>query len=190
MTPPVLVSYLLLWLIVGFQAVVLVGLILSVQKLQRRSGPSEGHTAAVGLTPGTEVPWFSARDVNGLRVTTDDLRGRLTGLLFVGPNCSTCHTALEGIVGLSHKVRGNVVVICQGPTPDCQQLAKTYELSRVIVDEGAELSSTFVISQVPTAIVIDRSGRIQSYGQPFNPTALEDAPPDVVHDPQVQTFGS
>lgn len=166
MSAPFLVSYAVLWLLVGFQTLVLVGMVVALQRLQ--AGVPGGRSAdSHGLPYGSEVPEFRARDLAGVTLTSEDLRGRLTALLFVTPTCSSCHTALEDMTGLEHKALGNVVVIARGSHAEVETLASTYGLRRTVLDTDGRIAEAFDISRVPMAVLVDRNGRIQSYGEPL-----------------------
>jgi hypothetical protein len=164
MTLPFLASYVALWILVVFQALVLMGLVIALQRIQRRVFAAPGGRR--DLLRGTPVPGFSVRELSGRTLTADDLVGQLTALLFVSANCSSCHTALEDMTGLRHKALGNVIVVVSGTEMEARDLATTYELGRVIADVDSELVDKFNIARTPLAVLVDRSGHIQSYGEP------------------------
>lgn len=168
-----LVSYAALWVLVVIQGVVLVGLVSIVGRLHDANAPEHARAPLPGLEPGTPVPTFRARDLDGRQVVTSDLTGSMNIVLFVSPSCSSCVTTLDEMVGLSHKARGNVLVVCQADKTKCAQLAQTYGLVRTIPDPESELSQLFKVPVLPTAVLIDRSGRVQSYGQPSRAAELE-----------------
>ncbi len=174
MSAPFLVSYVSLWILVAFQALILVGLVVALQRLQRTL-PAQGAGGGIGLPQGSEVPDFRARDVAGLSLSSKDLLGRLTALLFVSPSCSSCHTTLEDMTALDHKARGNVIVISRGTKAEVADLASTYALRRAVPDPDGEIANLFGITRVPMAVLVDRSGHVQSYGHPFSAAEFERA---------------
>ena len=181
---PVLIylSHLLMWVLVIGQGLVLLGLVAYLAKLETRLAARMAGAAPV---EGDEAPEFSALDLSGNRVSTETIRGRFTGLLFVSPQCPTCMTTLAELHYLTHKALGNLVVVCRGAEEDCSMLATRYELSvPTVVDEIDWLGRLFGITGTPSAVLIDERNRIVSRGQPgrgeqlqtfFEPPAADDA---------------
>lgn len=170
---PFLVSYIALWILVFAQAAVLLGLVAIVNKQKDLQVPGRDRASIPGLAPGSPLPPFEARDLDGQLLRSGDVAGALTALLFVSPTCPSCVTTLEEIVGLGHKARGNVAVICRADVDECSQLAATYGLVRTIPDPRGELLQLFGVQVLPTAVLIDRAGRVLSYGQPLREKDLD-----------------
>lgn len=175
METPFLLAFVVLWILVLIQGTVLIGLVTIVSRLHDDRAPARSTAPLPGLEPGTAVPAFRERDLNGIVVDSRELSGAASVLLFVSPSCSSCVTTLDEMVGLSHKARGNVVVVCQSDKVKCRQLAETYGLMRTIPDRDWKLGALFRVSVLPTAVLIDRAGRVQSYGQPTRAADLEHA---------------
>lgn len=165
MSIPFYVSYAALWMVVVVLSLVVLGLVRLVSQLQQSGA---GATAdEVGLKSGQIAPAFQAKDLSGASVGSEDFVGRLHALLFVSPNCPSCSASLYEMDALSHKARGNMIVVCRAGRDDCIQLAQAYTLDvRMVTDEDDAISRLFGISTFPTAVIIDERGRIQSYGQP------------------------
>jgi len=167
MSVPFLLSYAVLWALVIFQSLVLLGLVRTGYRLQRTGAPP-GHLR------GREAPEFTAVDVSGEEVASVDFAGRLRAFLFVSPDCPTCTVTLEEMEALKWKTEGSVVVVCRGEPEGCRRLAETHEVSvPVLVDEELRVSELFLISSVPTAVLIDSENRIQSIGEPMRGEELE-----------------
>lgn len=170
------VSYAVLWILVAFQSLVLLGLVRTVYRLQGSGAvlnPSvvDGN----GALRGREAPDFTSSDVFGSLVVSQDFENRLRALLFVSPDCPACSLTLSEMEALQMKAEGSVLVVCRADRDDCRQLAEAYELSGpVLVDEDHEVSQLFGISSVPAAVLINERNRIQSYGQPMRGGELDE----------------
>ncbi|HET8629148.1 MAG TPA: redoxin domain-containing protein [Thermomicrobiales bacterium] len=167
MSLPFYLSYAALWVIVILNTLLLLGVVRMVYQLQHSGGDGK-------LKPGEEAPPFRAVDLAGTPVRSADFAGRLTALLFVSPTCPSCTTTLAEMDALRYKAQGNVIVICRAGRDDCARLAARHQLNvPTIADEDEEISRLFDISSVPTAVLINAGGRIQSYGNPMRGEDLE-----------------
>lgn len=163
------VAFVLLWVLVLFQSLVLLGV---VRTLYRGTEPIAGPGVPVlhAELIGQPVPRFEAQDLSGNRFVEQSLPPKLNALLFVTPDCVSCVASLEDIDGLRAKVGGNVTVVCRGTSEDCRQLREDFELGDVpvLLDQDRAVSSAFGIVATPTAVLIGANGRIRTYGQPVD----------------------
>lgn len=169
MSVPFVISYAGLWLIVILQGLLLIGLTRILQQMRDQSGKTAptGPTIEGERFAGQLAPPVNGTDVFGAPVNIDDFDGPLRAVLFVTPRCSNCMVSLDELNGLQAKVRGNVIVVCAAGTDECRQLAEDLNLSvRVIADPDDRLSLGFDVATTPTAVVVNRRGRIVQYGQP------------------------
>jgi peroxiredoxin len=159
-TTPFLVSYGFLWVVVGFQTLLLIGLVRAVYRL-RLSGVSSNPLY------GREAPQFKAKTIAGASVDSRDYDDRVRAVLFVSPGCPTCSATFQEVAALKSKTTGNVIVVCKGDLVGCRRLAEEYELTvPVIPDESSTISELYNIPGVPTAVLIDEKNIIQSFGYP------------------------
>jgi len=169
MSTPLLVSYVFLWVLVAFQSLVIVGLVRSSYLLQNRV-PATG----TGSASDFPTPEFHATDLTGRLVSNETISGQKTALLFVSTKCRTCNVTLQDLEAVKKKANGNVIVVCQDRRQSCVEAAQKYGLTiPVIVDDNDELGQLFNVTNVPTAILINDEGRIQSYGQPMQAEEVE-----------------
>ena len=164
MTAPLYTSYVLLWVLVIFQGLVLIGLVRTIYGLRRDGGrPADGDRDLRGY----ELPAFTARDLNGERVESWSFGDELTALLFISPSCDSCTLTLAEMEALNVRARGRVVVVCQSTPKDCAELADAHGIRFTVVpDEDFVISMLFRVNDVPTAVLISEN-RIQSYGHPM-----------------------
>lgn len=163
------VSYGALWILVILYGVILLGLVRMVSQLKQANSDKDGPR------PDREAPKFSAMGLSGERIDSADFAGRSTALLFVSTSCSSCMLTLQEMEALSHKAKGNVIVICRADRDDCARLADSYGRDvPTVVDEDERISRLFDIPGVPTAVLIDERNRIRSYGHPIRGEELEE----------------
>lgn len=166
-------SYGVLWLLVVFQSLVLLGLVQAVYRTNAsaNAGPSPMES---GRLVGARLPPFTAFDISGTAIDQESLVGQMNALLFVAPGCSSCMTTLSEFDSLRQKVSGNLVIVCRAGLDECTRLRDTYDVDGVpiIADEGLEISRLFDVRATPTAVLVGADGLIQSYGQPMSAEEL------------------
>jgi len=173
---PFVLSYVVLYVIVILQGILLLGAVRAIHELRR------GHVAPEATEEpdgerllNQEVPSFTAVDVSGITVGTEQLRGRSSVVLFVSPNCPSCMLTLDELNAVSAKSNGNVLVVCGADAEDCRALARDYDLTApVVADEGATLKKLLDVTSTPTAVLLNAGNRIVSYGHPVRGEELEE----------------
>jgi peroxiredoxin len=158
---PFYISFAALWILVILHSLLLLGVVRLVHQLESKA--SFGGQQQIGQ----EIPQFNAVDIRGNRIRSKDLAGQVKALLFVSPDCPSCAVTLGELSALRHKAQGDIVVICRGERNDCAELAARNGLDMtVLIDKDGEIAQLFPMAGVPTAILLDEKGRIQSYGEP------------------------
>ena len=169
---PFLVSYWLLWVLVAFQALVLLALVRAVYSLQQSRGSLPGAESGAS---GPPMPAFAAADLNGHAIDSKSFSGRKTALLFVSTKCISCRLTLHDLDAVRSKGQGNVVVVCHAPRDECHRMAEEHDLRvQVIADEGNRLGELFGITAVPTAVLVDEDLRLASYGHPMSADEVDE----------------
>jgi cytochrome c biogenesis protein CcmG, thiol:disulfide interchange protein DsbE len=164
------VSYVLLWAVVVFQSLVLLGIVRLVRH-PASTGGSDVAVTSTGALIGEPAPSFRAVDIDGNRFDTTSLPATLNALLFVTPDCVTCMASLEELNGLRERVDGSLAVVCRGTADECRRVRELYELDDqipVVVDSAHDVSDAFEVLGTPTAVLIGGNGRIRSYGHPMD----------------------
>jgi len=176
---PFLASYVLLYLIVIFQGLLLLGAVRAIHELRQGhvapAEPEEGAQEGERLL-NQEAPRFEALDLAGNLVGTEQLRGRSSLVLFVSPNCSSCMLTLDELHAVQHKVDGgNVLVVCGARDADCRNLASDHNLTvPVVADEDASIGKLFDVTAFPTAVLLNAGTRVVSYGHPMRGEELRE----------------
>lgn len=176
------ISYIVLWGFMLLQAVILRQVLRETVWLKHLYGDFALTRRWNQLPRGTLAPEFVAPILQtGGEVTTADLRGRPTTLMFI----STADAAsplykelLTSIHGLWHRAEGNLYIVCSGATEQCRQMipelrfGSDHETSvPVIIDSDGGIARAFLVSRTPTAVTLDEQARIERYG--FQLTAIE-----------------
>lgn len=165
------VSYALLWLLVVFESVLVLGLARAVSRRapQPQSASKNGLPGGSHPKIGQPVPHFSAIDVSGRKVDEGSLPRSLSALLFVTPSCTTCMASLDEVNALHAKVDGSLVIVCRGGLEDCRHLREAYQLNGVpiLVDQDRAVSNAFDVQVTPTAVLVGSTGLIRTYGHPM-----------------------
>jgi peroxiredoxin len=168
-------SYAALWILVVFQGLILLGLLRMVSQRTETATGQSAFSDEVGLRSGQVAPKFSALDLSGAQINSKDFVDHMTALLFVSPNCPSCTATLYEMEALSQKAQGNLILICRGKGGDCSRLTDTHKLEiRMVADEDERISRLFGVSSFPTAVLVNESNRIQSYGRPKRSEELQE----------------
>jgi thiol-disulfide isomerase/thioredoxin len=112
------------------------------------------------------APEFSAPGLAGDRVTLNGLRSAAKPVLLVfsSPKCGPCKTLLPEVASWQkeHAEKLTVALITRGKIDDALTSLKSQGLTRVAVEEDREISKLYEVTGTPSAVLVDRDGRIQS----------------------------
>jgi peroxiredoxin len=158
-----LLSYVVLWLLVAVETLVLIGLVHAVHRMagegSAKPAPPDERSAMVGQ----QLPRFTVMTQDGRQVDSNQFLGRPTVLLFVSPDCGACASVL-GNLGPFNR-RGEVFVMCHGDRRECERLTARHSLKVPVgVDDEKAISSLLHVNGFPTAVAVDSEGRIRSFG--------------------------
>jgi len=164
-TFPVLPALLVLWVIVLFQGFVILGLLRTLRDLQVavRSGRLPQR-----LPVGAEAPRFSGTDLRtGAVIDSAALVGRELVVLFLSDGCSFCRRLADGTRQVQVEPGQTRIAVCQGGPREASAFVDLLAIDvAVLPDPDETLFSSFAISSTPSAVVVDRDGRISGSGGP------------------------
>ena len=152
-------SYILLWVLVAFQSLVLVLVLreLGVLYLGRREaferdGPDEGKP----------LPDLRAVTSDGSARTLADLPGEYRALVFGARKCPLCGPAMEKFTRWSSRVDGlTSVLLIEGPvSADDNAFAARVKDSEVWSLRQEEMFKTFGVRVSPFAVMVDARGTV------------------------------
>lgn len=124
------------------------------------TNPSEG------LPVGAPAPEFNLPDVNGKKVSLENLsaRNKPTLFIFVSPNCNPCAALLPDIEGWQTEFKGklNFVFVSSGkPKENLDKLAGA-TLKQILLQEKREVALAYGAPWTPTAVLVNQDGTIGS----------------------------
>jgi hypothetical protein len=165
-----LVSYILLWLLVLFQTLVIVGLV------QRTAeAPKDVHTRleADQLPAGSLAPDFTLAQLRASTpVDSTRLHGRRALLGFVSPTCSSCIGAVEKAQTVAERREAALVVVCGGPQSACEEYFQREVDGNgagvlAVWDDDSHVGRKFGVHSPPVFVEIDEQWRVERYGMPI-----------------------
>lgn len=133
----------------------------------RPSGPPRRQRVAIGeslLEIGEWAPTFSLPDLDGKLLHSDEFLGQDTLLLFWNPECAWCQKMSEALRRWErHPPTGSprLVFIASG-APERIRVERRRFKSLFLSDPEFDLDTMFGATSTPSAILIDRDGRIAS----------------------------
>ena len=160
---PVVVAFVVLAVIAVVHTVILAGLLRMVSHLYGAVLPGQGPATDYA---GKEAPLFVAESLTGSVIDSATFTDRMTALLFVAPSCEGCEATLDELEVVRARAAGNVFVVCTGGAEDCTSLVEKLQPVEVIHDRDGRIRRLFEVKKTPTAVLIGKGGRIQSYGEP------------------------
>jgi thiol-disulfide isomerase/thioredoxin len=116
------------------------------------------------LRVGDPAPDFSIVNLQGEAVGTKDLLGRDTLLLFWDPGCPFCRAMSEDVTRWEEKPpKGapRLVFVASGDAEKIEEASRSFK-SRFLHDLEFEVGPIFGTNSTPSAVLIDRDGRIAS----------------------------
>lgn len=130
-------------------------------------GNSDAYQIAVGKSDfrvGDIAPHFSIPDVMGAQVSLSDFVGVDTLLLFWDPGCPWCRKMSDDLLRWEQKPPRNapqLVFVASGELDKIRSESRMFK-SRFLYDSEFEVPALFGTSSTPSAVLIDREGRIAS----------------------------
>lgn len=121
---------------------------------------------APGLPVGDPAPGFKLEGIYGEVLTLDAMRsnGLPTMLLFTDPACGPCNALLPEIGRWQRDNAGklNIALISSGTADENKAKAAEHGISNVLLQENRVVSNQYKAHGTPSAVLIDRNGRIAS----------------------------
>lgn len=167
-------SYVALWALVVFQALLTLVLLRNLSELrqiiEQKSLPGQD-----GLPLGARAPEFVGRDLrSGRRVSIRDFDRRGGIILFLSA-CEMCINLVESLQQFPIVGRASIVAFCQGGDLPCARVVKSLGPNvRVLLKSAEQTADRYRVATVPTAVVIDGQQVIRGYGHPQNAEQLAD----------------
>jgi methylamine dehydrogenase accessory protein MauD len=136
-----------------------------------RAGGVDGGVAAAEVTVGASrfkvgepAPVFTLPDVDGRETSTRDLFGREALLLFWDPDCRFCDGMLADLKAWEAAAASDaprLAIIASGDI-DAIRAQRAQLRSLLLVDQTFDVAPLFGAQTTPSAVLLDRQGRIGS----------------------------
>ena len=114
---------------------------------------------------GDFAPEFTVTDADGRTINSSDFLGQKdTALLFWDPGCPYCQQMSDDVLSWEQKPPKNaphLVIVASGDAESVEAESKRFT-SRYVRDLKSEVSNSFGTGSTPSAVLIDRDGRIAS----------------------------
>lgn len=146
--------------------------LLVIALLGAACGPDKGTVPPSAESPlrAKAVPDFARPSLDGAKVDTKALRGRVVVLKFFAEYCEPCKRTLPATQRMHETYKEKVVFV--GVSEDEQESAArrvvaAYGLTfPVVLDRGNVLAGRFRVDEIPVTFVIDAQGTVQWVGGP------------------------
>ncbi|GBE15694.1 thiol-disulfide oxidoreductase ResA [bacterium BMS3Abin14] len=131
----------------------------------------------IGEDPvGKPLKNFSGVTVDGKKVSSTDMRGKVLLIELWGLNCGSCIEEMKALESIYHDFRDRGLVIFSVNTEQLdsgeireglrlKQLSISYPL---LVDPDLEITRIFTSWFIPVTVIVDRGGIVQYYKIGFN----------------------
>jgi len=172
------VAFVLQWIVLALLMILMAGTLRYLSGAQERLELVAPHISNFDI--GEEVPPFELFDVHGHVVGIDGIirRHSNTLILLISPGCTACKTLVMQLnelgsrVGKFSSLGWGIVAVVAGERREVELLLETNDgiLSggtEVLIDSDATVLRAYGVRQVPTGMVVDARGRVES--QSFNP---------------------
>ncbi len=134
------------------------------RRMAQANGNGNGNGTLPPLAPmvrlGSPVPAFRVPDLDGNMVDASALSGQTTLVLFWDPNCGFCQRMADDLRALEADAAAPPLFVISTGTPDVNRALGLK--STIVLDEGFTLGRSFSASGTPSAMLVDRKGRVAS----------------------------
>jgi peroxiredoxin len=165
MSLPLLPAFIVLWAIVLFQGLVILGLLRTVRALQVAI---ESGRIPQRLPVGAHSPRFTGTDLRaGAGVDSSELTGRELVVLFLSDGCTSCRRLADGTRQVPVEPGQARIAICQGGAREARTFMDLLASDvAVLADPDGAVFASFGISSTPSAVVVGETGVVLGSGGP------------------------
>jgi methylamine dehydrogenase accessory protein MauD len=168
-------SYIILWVFVIFEAVVILALARQIGLLHTRLLPSGARTTNIGLEIGSPIPSINTKDIEGNDFNLAKA-GKPRLLAFVSPTCHACSNLLPGLktISKSESRKLDVILITANENHESNiDYINKNNLESFTYIASAEIAHACQVSGSPYVLVVDSEGKVASKGLVNNLEHLE-----------------
>jgi hypothetical protein len=158
-------AFVVLWAIVLFEGLIILGLVRTLRELQTAF---EGGRVPQRLPVGAYAPHFKGADLRtGTEIDSSELIGRELVILFLSSGCSFCRRLADGTRHVPVEPGQTRIAVCHGGAREASVFVDLLASDvAVLADSDGALLSSFAITGTPAAVVVDEMGRVSGSGGP------------------------
>jgi hypothetical protein len=163
MPPPlVLVLYVLLWIVVAAECVLLCGL---ARRMFGLGSALLAQVASDGPPLGSLVPEIPAVDANGEPRRLGGRDERLQAILFLSTHCPSCRAATMWLGTMRDRGDLSSAVVVSGSASAVREFGMEFECGHPLIpDPRQEISGRFQVNSTPFTMILDPAGRVIGKG--------------------------
>lgn len=113
------------------------------------------------------APNFNLTDIDGVKFSLNDQRGKVVLLDFFAILCSPCVTEMQHLNVLHQEFGENIIIVSISITPEVdsveklQQFRQANNMSWIVARDTEGMSNNYSVQIVPTLVIIDQQGYIR-----------------------------
>ncbi|MBK7707369.1 MAG: redoxin domain-containing protein [Acidobacteria bacterium] len=111
---------------------------------------------------GSDVPEFALKDLNDNDISSADLKGKSTLLMYWSMGCGYCREMMKDLIAWDQekgKDHPNLVVLSQGKPEDHSELKLS---SPILIEEAGKTAEAIGMPGTPSAVMVNEDGKIVS----------------------------
>lgn len=169
MHPVWIASYVVLWLVVIFLGILLLGTLRILERVRWRLQQLEATTPSRlgrrGLKRGAKAPDFTLSSIEGDEISLSSLAGGQVLLVFTQTRCGPCRHIVPDLNRLHQDGEVTVLAISNGDLEDTEKWAREVGARfPVLVQSQLSVSRRYEVFATPFAFLINEQGVICSKG--------------------------
>lgn len=130
--------------------------------------------ASKSFPVGKRITYYNFKDIEGNRISAEDLKGKVVVLNFWFVACPPCRKEMPALNELAFEFarKTDVVFIAIAPDKkwDLKDFIKTHPLAYHIIDDGQVFDNRYGIHTYPTNVVLDKNGTVRFSDEGFSNT--------------------
>jgi methylamine dehydrogenase accessory protein MauD len=162
-----LLSYLGLWIVVGFLIFSNIILARQVGLIHRRLGPSHARMENAGPEINEVVSDLKAIDLRGREIRLGGIKEKHSLVIFMAPTCPSCAElapALRSIAKSEADSLELILVSLMGDETTNQSFIAKYKLENIAYIISDEIGFMFKVASSPYGLLIDKGGVLRAKG--------------------------
>lgn len=163
---PLLVSQVLLWIVVLVLLVVVWALARQIGVLHERIAPMGALITDAGPRVGDAAPILEAPSLSGELRLVGAPSARHSLLFFLSPTCPVCKKLLPALRSVAQAERDwlDITLASDGEMPEHLAFYREAQLAPFPYVLSSELGTTWRVSRLPYAVLLDERGTVRAKG--------------------------